>query len=324
MNLHAHRRAYAALVVGLFALGASGCGKSSSKDTTPATSAVSEVAPATEGAATVETAALSSEAAAAVTEGAAGAAGESTTAAPADVKLINAGKVTVCSDIPYAPFEYYENGADGKVIGIDAEIVGAITADLGLTADFIKTPFDGIFAALAAGKCDIIASSVSITDERKQQNDFTDGYFKIHQTILARTADASKFVDLASLKGKTVGAQSATTGADFANAGSAANGYSVKEFQGADELLTALKAGTIDVVIQDSPINGYAATQSKGDLVVTKVFDGPTDGKGEEYGFVVPKANPGLTAAMNASLKKLQSAGTYKTILTKYLGTAVS
>lgn len=240
-------------------------------------------------------------------------------ASDAALKTKESGRLVVCSDIPYAPFEYYENGADGKVIGIDADIVGGIAKELGLTADFVKTPFDGIFAALAAGSCDMIASSVSITPERKAQNDFSDGYYTIQQTILVRKADAA-INDLPALKGKTVAVQAATTGAKFASDGAAANGYTTKEFQGADEMITALKSGQVDAVIQDSPINGYAATQSNGELVVSKVFEGA----GEEYGFVVPKNNPGLTAALNKGLAALQESGEYKTILTKYLGAAAA
>ncbi len=252
--------------------------------------------------------------------------GEGGTAAPADstgdsaaVKTKEAGTLTVCSDIPYAPFEYYANGADGDVIGIDADIVNGVAAELKMKANFIKTPFDGIFASLAAGNCDMIASSVSITAERKQANDFSTGYFKIQQTIMARKADAA-LNDLSTLKGKVVAAQAATTGADFAKAGATANGYTVKEFQGADDMTTALKAGQVDAVIQDSPINGYAATKSEGELMVTKVFAGGD----EEYGFVVPKDNPTLTAALNAGLEKLKASGTYQEILTKYLGAAAA
>ncbi len=238
-------------------------------------------------------------------------------AAAGDLKLKTAGKLTVCSDIPYAPFEYYENGTDGAIIGVDADLLNAIAADNGLTAEFIKTPFDGIFASLEAGNCDLIGSSVSITPERSAKYDFSNGYFKIQQTILTTTGNEA-LNDLPALKGKVVGAQAATTGADFAKAGAEANGYSVKEFQGADEMVAALRAKQIDAVIQDSPINGYAATQSPADLVLTKVFAG----EGEAYGFVLPKTSTGLRDAINASLKELEDTGTYKTIVAKYLGAA--
>ncbi len=274
-------------------------------------SAETEAAPAATEAAAIETVAGGAETEAAAPDTEAVAAG-------AELTLIKPSQVTVCSDIPYAPFEYYENGADGKVIGIDVELVEAITADNGLTADFIKTPFDGIFAALAAGQCDIIASSVSITDERKESNDFTDPYFTIQQTILVRSSDAATLNDTPALKGKKVGAQAATTGAEFANAEGAKNGFEVTEFQGADEMVAALKAGQVDAAIQDSPVNGYAATQSDGELSVSKVFEGA----GEAYGFVVPKSNPALRDAMNASLAELRDSGKYQEIITKYLGAA--
>ena len=267
----------------------------------------------------------------AATEATVATVGAETTVAPAAVKTTvsgpsaaavktrDAGKLTVCSDIPYAPFEYYENGADGKVVGIDADIVGAVATSLGLASEFRKTPFDGIFAALAARQCDMIASSVSITDERKKSNDFSDPYFTIHQSILVHSSDAA-LNDLTALEGKTVGVQSATTGADFAKKDASADGYAVKEFQGADELVTALKAKQIDAVVQDSPINGYAATKSNGELVVSKVFEGA----GEGYGFVVPKDNPDLTAALNAALAKMKADGSYETILKQYLGEAAA
>lgn len=292
---------------------AAGCSKSSSDTTATAPAETTAAAAETTAAGAAET-----TAAVVAETTSAGSSDTSAPAAAAEPKLITAGKVTVCSDIPYAPFEYYENGADGAVIGIDAELVGAITADNGLTADFIKTPFDGIFAALAAGNCDIIASSVSITAERKAANDFTDPYFTIQQTILVSSADAATLNDTPALKGKKVGAQAATTGADFAKAEGTKNGFTVTEFQGADEMIAALKAGQVDAVIQDSPINGYAATQSNGELVVSKVFPGA----GEAYGFVVPKTNPALRDVMNTSLKELRDSGKYKEIVSKYLGAA--
>ncbi len=283
---------------------------SDSADTSGAPAVTEAVAPGTEAVA-VETTAAGGETEAVAPETEAAATGT-------ELTLIKPGQVTVCSDIPYAPFEFYENGADGKVVGIDVELVEAITADNGLTADFIKTPFDGIFAALAAGQCDIIASSVSITDERKKSNNFTDPYFTIQQTILVRSTDAATLNDTPALKGKKVGAQAATTGAEFAKAEGAKNGFEVTEFQGADEMIAALKAGQVDAAIQDSPVNGYAATRSDGELTVSKVFEGA----GEAYGFVVPTSNSALRDAMNASLTELRDSGKYKEIVAKYLGAA--
>lgn len=231
--------------------------------------------------------------------------------------LVEEGKLTVCSDIPYAPFEFEE---DGELKGVDVDLMKAIAAELDLEAEFRDTDFDGIFAALAAGNCDVIASSVSITDERKEENNFSAGYFEINQSLLVRKEDGATYKDLASLKGKVVGVQSETTGAAFAEEQCATAGCEVKEFTGADELFTALKAKQVDGVLQDFPINAYNA-DTTGDSVVSAVFDSE---ESEEYGFVVPKDQPELLADIDRALEALRENGEYDKILEEYLGDAAT
>ncbi len=244
----------------------------------------------------------------------AGAGGSATSGSAADIEdPVDEGKLTACSDIPYAPFEFED---DGDLKGVDIDLVKAMAKELGLTAEFRDTDFDGIFASLAAGNCDIIASSVSITDERKKENNFTAGYFEINQSMLVRKADASTFKDFASLKGKTIGVQSETTGAEFATTEAKKAGAEIKEFTGADELFTALKAKQIDAVVQDFPINAYNA-DTTGDSVVSAVFEADEP---EQYGLVVPKNKPKLLAALDDALVALLDNGEYKKIMSEYLG----
>ncbi len=235
-----------------------------------------------------------------------------TTGGAAAVDTIDSGKLTVCSDMPYAPFEYEEGG---ETKGVDVDLVTAIAEKIDLEAVFRDTDFDGIFAALAAGSCDMIASSVTINDERKKENNFSDGYYEIRQSLLVRKGDATKYTDFATLKGRTVGVQSETTGADYAKAEGAKAGVEVKEYTGADELFTALKAKQIDGVVQDYPVNQYNATTA-GDTVVSKRFDTEP----EEYGFVIPKKSTALLEAVNEGLAALRSGGEYDTIIKEYLG----
>lgn len=232
-------------------------------------------------------------------------------AATDDLGLVKDGTLTVCSDIPYAPFEYEEGG---QVVGIDADIMRALAKELEVEATFRDTDFDGIFSALAANQCDVIASSVSITDERKANNDFTAGYFEINQSLLVRKEDAAKYDSLAKLSGRTIGVQSETTGAAFAEEN--AKGANIREFTGADDLFLALKSKQIDGIVQDFPVNSYNATTS-GETVVTEVF---TSTEKEQYGFVVRKGNTALLKALDDALEAVRADGTYDTILEKYLG----
>lgn len=229
------------------------------------------------------------------------------------VKLdtVKAGSLTACSDIPYAPFEFEQ---EGKVVGVDADIVRAVAGRLGLTAEFRDVDFDGIFAALKARQCDIVASAVSITDERRKTLDFSDGYFEINQSLLVRSGDERTYPDLAALKGRTIGVQSSTTGADYARAN--APGVTIREYTGADEMFTALVARQIDGIVQDFPVNAYHA-KTTGQTVVATTF---TEVGKEQYGLVIPKGDTAMKDAVDGALSEIRADDTYPTILRQYLG----
>ena len=231
------------------------------------------------------------------------------------VPTIQGGTLTVCSDIPYAPFEFEENG---KQVGIDIDLVTAIAAELDLKVSIKDTDFDGIFAALAAGQCDMVASSVSITDERKANNEFTQGYYEIRQSLLVRKADADRYKSLADLAGRTIGVQSGTTGEAYARSNLPPRA-SVRSFTGADELFTALKAGQIDGVLQDLPVNAYHAEKSGDTVVSARLASDP-----EQYGFVIKKGNTALRDAADRALTELKNNGRHAEILKKYLGSSGS
>ena len=79
------------------------------------------------------------------------------------------------ADATYAPFEYLD---DNHVVGFSKDILEAIAANQGIKFNFANTPWEGIFATLGKGDSDIVSSSVTITDERKGQMDFSDPYFE--------------------------------------------------------------------------------------------------------------------------------------------------
>jgi polar amino acid transport system substrate-binding protein len=218
----------------------------------------------------------------------------------------------VCSDLPYPPFEFEEGG---RTVGIDLDLMTAIAQDLGLQMAVQDTDFDGIFAALAANQCDVIASSVSITEERKQNNEFTQGYYEIQQSLLVRRADAERYRTLEALNGRTVGVQSETTGEEYAQAQASRAGFRVTSFTGADDAVTALKAGQVDGVLQDFPVNAYNAAKDPDTAVAARFQTEP-----EQYGFVVKKGNTALRDAIDGALTKLKDDGRHREILQKYLG----
>jgi ABC-type amino acid transport substrate-binding protein len=229
--------------------------------------------------------------------------------------LVSSGTLTVCSDTPYEPFEF--EGEDGEQTGYDIDLLRAIADNNDLDLDVKDLPFDGILGALAAGDCDVVASAVTITDERAEQVDFSDPYFDADQSLLVKKDNEQTYATLDGLAGQTIGVQSGTTGETYAN-DNKPEGATIQSFEDASGLFGALESNTIQAVLQDFPVNAYRATQDD-TVVVTETF--PT---GEQYGFAVAKDNEGVLTMINDGLADLRDDGTFDEIFATYFGEAPS
>jgi polar amino acid transport system substrate-binding protein len=228
--------------------------------------------------------------------------------------LVSGGTLTACSDTPYEPFEFKD--AAGKDTGYDIDLLRAMADKAGLKLTVKDLPFDGILGSLAAGDCDVVASAVTITAERAKQVDFSDPYFDADQSLLVKADQASTLKDLASLVGKKIGVQSGTTGETYAKAH--ATGSTIKGYEDADGLFTAIEAGDIAAILQDLPVNAYRATKDK-TLKVVETYK-----TGEQYGYAIAKDKPDTLAFVNAGLKALKADGTFDATYKKYFGGAGS
>ena len=116
--------------------------------------------------------------------------------------LVAEDKLTVCSDIPYAPFEFEEGGSYS---GFDVELMEAIGAELDLEVEFIDSGFDSITSgtAMVGNECDIAASAITIRPDREENIDFSDGYFDADQSLMVKKD--SGFSTYADLSGSRVG-----------------------------------------------------------------------------------------------------------------------
>ena len=220
----------------------------------------------------------------------------------------------VCSDIPYEPFEMEGEGPRGLAYtGFDIELLDAIAEDQNATLDITDSDFDTIFASVNAGKCDIVASAVTITDERKENSLFSDPYFDADQSLLVPAdSDVESLDDLA---GATIGVQSGTTGESYAQENTP-DGATIKSFPDAAALFAAISAGQIDAILQDLPVNSARADKDDTVKVVAKI---PT---GEQYGFVVAKENTDVQAELNDGLAAVKDDGTYDALYEQYFPNA--
>jgi polar amino acid transport system substrate-binding protein len=234
--------------------------------------------------------------------------GSSTPAASeGGVQLINAGKLTVCSDVPYEPFEFQK---DGKIVGFDMDIANEIAKDLKAELSVVDSSFEAIETGTALTGCDLSISSVSITDVRKSVMDFSNPYMDDDLTLVATTA--SGITDINSAKGKKVGVQQATTGAKYA----AEKGIDAQQFEDSGLLVQAIQAGTIDAALGNQSILAYAI---KDDPKFKRVEDYTS---GEKLGIAIKKGNTAMADKVNGTLKRLADDGTLKKFETTWFGEA--
>lgn len=221
------------------------------------------------------------------------------------------GKLTACTDVANAPFEFEQ---DGQFDGIDIELVKAVAGRLALGPDFKVVETRSILGALEDRQCDLVASSLAITEERLQTVDFSDAYFEVRQSLLVRTGAESTYDDLAKLSGRTIGVQSGSAGAGFAQEN--AKGATIREFADDDELFSNLEAGRIDAAVHDLPVGAYRA-KTTGRTVVAKTF---TEGDSVHYGFALRKGEVELKRTVDDALRQVRADDTYPTILRRFLG----
>ena len=222
------------------------------------------------------------------------------------------GKLTVCSDAPYEPFEFQNE--DGTWTGFDMDLMKVIATNIGgLSLEVTVQPFDGIWLAPKAKTCDLVASAMSIKPERAENALFSDPYFDADQSLLVRAEDKATLVDLASLAGKTIAVQTGTTGETYAKEN--AKDSTVKSFDEPAAMFLALEGKQVDAILQDLPVNGARQVKEPTKFALTATF-----ATGEQYGFALAQDNTTLAEAVNNGLAAAKDSGEYDTIFAKYFG----
>ena len=237
----------------------------------------------------------------------------------ADYTLVEEGKLIVASDLDFPPLDSFE---DNQATGFDVELSEAIAEKLGLECEYLPPmDFDAIIPMIQqGGKADIGNSAFSITDERKEQIDFTDPYLDSNLGVAVKkdsgipTGDEAALIEALNSSDMTVVVQAGTTGEAWAKENlSDAN---IVPLASVTVCMTGVSTGQYDAFCADLPVIGHQCTVSFTDCEIA--LEIPT---GEQYGIVVSKDNPGLTAAINDALAELEADGTMGSLKEKWFGT---
>lgn len=229
--------------------------------------------------------------------------------------LVEDGKLTVASDLAFPPFD----SLDGDTpVGFDVDISKGIAEKLGLECSYLPAQnFDTIIPTIkAGGKADIGNSAFTITDERKEEIDFTDPYLDSNQSIAtASTAERKSSEDL-NAEGVKIAVQSGTTGEEWARENIPE--ATVVTLDDPIQCMTGVQQGLYDACVADEPVLSYLVKNSYTDCEVTEEI--PT---GEQYGIVVSKDNPNLTKAINKALAEMVDDGTMDSLQQQWFGTSL-
>lgn len=227
-------------------------------------------------------------------------------------KLVESGKLTVGSDLDYKPMEYLDGD---KPAGFGVDMTQEICNRLGLEMNFLSPQnFDSLITQVNGGtSMDVAVSSITINDEREELVDFSTPYYDSNLAIV--TLASSDIASASDLSGKPVGAQSGSTGEEWAKENLGDSSYT--PYTGPTDALTALRAGKIQAVVLDAPV---ASDYVKEDAGTYKLVD--EIATGEQYGIAINKDNPELKKAIDSALADMKADGTLDKLKNKWLGTS--
>lgn len=219
--------------------------------------------------------------------------------------------IKVGTEASFAPFEFQEEGSK-EYTGFDMDLIRALGKQMGYEVQIQNVGFDGLIPSLESGNIDVAISAMTIKEERAKKVSFSKPYYKSGLTLVVKS-DNNTIKSFADLEGKKIAVQLGTTGADEAKK---VKNAQIREFNSAPEAFLELKAGGVDAVVNDKPVNDYYITKAGGK-------DAKTIGEpltSEEYGIATSKKNKELTEKLDKALDELKKNGEYDKIYMKWFG----
>jgi polar amino acid transport system substrate-binding protein len=222
-------------------------------------------------------------------------------------------KLIIGTEGAYPPFNNLE--ADGSLVGFDIDVAKALCEEMKVTCEFVTQDWDGIIPALQAKKFDAIIASMSITPERLEKVDFSKKYYNTPPAVAVPKDSA--ITDVAGLAGKTVGAQSSTTHANYAEKHMAES--ELKLYPTADEYKLDLEGGRVDAVVDDIVVlSEWLKSDAGACCKILTPLPVDVEINGEGAGIAVRKGETALADKFTAAIAAIRANGKYEEINKKY------
>ncbi|THJ66695.1 amino acid ABC transporter substrate-binding protein [Arthrobacter echini] len=243
------------------------------------------------------------------------ASGSASAAAPTTLQEVqDSGVLTVGTEGTYRPFSFHEGGS-GELTGYDVEVIEAVADRMGVEAEFEETQWDAIFAGLEAGRFDVIANQVTMTEDRIEAYDFSEPY-TVSSGVIVTAADNSDITSFEDLDGRTT-AQSLTSNWYELATESGAN---VEPVEGWAQSVTLLEQGRVDATINDElTYLDYQNTNNNEGIKIAATTE-----ENSMSAVAARKGSTELVDAIDTALDELRAEGTLAEISQKYFGSDVT
>lgn len=213
-------------------------------------------------------------------------------------------------ELAYPPFETKDDA--GNPSGVSVDLAKAFAASLGMEADIQNIAWDGLIPSLQTGKVDVVISSMTITDKRKEQVDFSDPYAKAYLALLvAKNSPVQKADDL-NVSGRVIAVKQGSTGDTYAREHFPK--ATVNAFDSENACVTEVSQGKADAFIYDQ-LTIYRNSVQFASTTRALYIPGQN---AESWGMAFKKGSD-LSAKANAFLKKYTSDGGFDALTDKYL-----
>lgn len=235
-------------------------------------------------------------------------------AGPADGSALGGREVTVAVENAYLPFNYIDPDT-GEPAGWDYEVIEEICRRLGCVPVFEDFPWEPMIQAVADGQFDMAADGITITPERAEIVDFSDGYINVDQRLLVgldetRFTDDEEFAAGGFVLGAQIGTTNYDTGVGLVGADR------VEAYEEFGFMVQSLIAGDVDAVILDETAGqGYIGENAD----EVKLMGASLSS--DQLGFIYPKGSD-LVAPINGALAEMKADGTLAEISRRYFGSA--
>ncbi|MGD2078870.1 MAG: transporter substrate-binding domain-containing protein [Chloroflexota bacterium] len=228
-----------------------------------------------------------------------------------DLPDLGGQEVTIAIENQYLPFNYIDPNT-GEPAGWDYEAWDRICELLNCTPVYVEAGWEGMIQAVADGQYDAAADGITITEDRAEIVDFSDGYINIEQRLLVRIDEdrINSIEDVVNDESIIPGTQTGTT--NYETAIQYLDPDRIQGYETFPFAVQALLSGDVDVVFMDETAGlGYVGVNADQLKLVGDSLSS------DALGFIYPQGSD-LVEPVNQALAELKANGTLEELAVKY------